>query len=140
MPRTRKGCRLVLDWSGMAESLPETSFALYRLQSREAAAFAVLAVIVILLSLLAFVGGGKAGDVPLVTAPAAPARVFVNRAGVAELAALPGIGVRKAERIIEARGRQPLQSLPDLAQAAGGISQANLERMREFVSFDEREP
>lgn len=124
----------------MAESVPETSFALYRLQPREMAAFAVLVVIVILLSLLAFFGGGKANEVPVVSAPAAPARVFVNRAGAAELAALPGIGVRKAERIIAARQQQPLRSLPELAQAAGGISQANLERMREFVSFDEREP
>lgn len=66
----------------------------------------------------------------------APAQIRVNEAGVAELSALPGIGPKKAEKIIEARKAAPIVSIEELAAAAGGISQANLEKMKKYVSFE----
>ena len=65
-----------------------------------------------------------------------PAKVYVNKAGIAELSALPGIGAKKAEKIIDARKRAPIESFDQLAKAAGGVSAANLERMKPFVSFE----
>ncbi len=63
------------------------------------------------------------------------ARVNVNSAGETELSALPGIGERKAQRIIEARKHAPIRSLDELAAAAGGIPRKDLDRMAEFVVF-----
>lgn len=65
-----------------------------------------------------------------------PARIYVNRAGIAELSALPGIGLRKAQKIMDARANAPLQTLEELARAAEGVSAANLARMKPFVVFE----
>lgn len=96
---------------------------------------AISLMLVILCALLAFSGTGAAppsisdGSLP-------PARIYVNRASAAELMALPGIGERKAERIVRQREAKPLQSVEELAAAAGGIPAVQLERMRPFVAFD----
>jgi DNA uptake protein ComE-like DNA-binding protein len=78
---------------------------------------------------------GRARELTLAHEELPPARVFVNRAGVAELSALPGIGAKKAEKIIDARKKAPIESLEQMARAASGISAANLERMKPFVDF-----
>lgn len=114
----------------------EPAFAWYRLEGREAAVLLVIALFAL----------GMCGAVvftqPDPQPPAVsggtttPAMVHVNRAGVAELASLPGIGERKAERIIEARRTAPITSMDELAKAAGGIPQASRERMTPFVRFD----
>ncbi|MBE7490794.1 MAG: helix-hairpin-helix domain-containing protein [Planctomycetes bacterium] len=115
---------------------PEPEFAWYRLEGREAA---------VLLAVVLAVGGLWVGaalaapgpaPVPVAGTDAAPALVRVNRAGVAELAALPGIGPRKAERIVQSRQTAPLRDMDDLARAAGGIPQSARERMAPFVRFD----
>lgn len=61
--------------------------------------------------------------------PAAAAPVDVNRAGVAELQSLPGIGPALAERIVAAREEQMFSSLDDLARVRG-IGSATIERLR----------
>jgi DNA uptake protein ComE-like DNA-binding protein len=66
-----------------------------------------------------------------------PAIVHVNRAGVAELASLPGIGQRKAEKIVAARAQGPLRNLEEMARAAGGIPQTSRDRMQPFVRFED---
>lgn len=79
---------------------------------------------------------GRTREVSITREEPPPARVYVNKAGVAELSALPGIGPKKAERIIEARKKAPIDSLEQFAKAAGGVSAASLERMKPFVSFE----
>lgn len=78
---------------------------------------------------------GRTREVSVTHEEPPPARVYVNKAGIAELSALPGIGAKKAEKIIEARNKAPIENLEQLAKAAGGISAANLERMKPFVDF-----
>ncbi len=78
---------------------------------------------------------GRTREVSITHEEPPPARVHVNKAGIAELSALPGIGAKKAEKIIEARRKAPIENLEQLAKAAGGISAANLERMKPFVDF-----
>ena len=119
----------------MQTTITEPQFAWYRLHGAERAALIVLIVIA------ASLGGGSwlkgvlpAPEIKHADAPAA--KIFVNRAGVAELSALPGIGPRKAEKIMAARAKAPLTSVAQLAEAAGGVSAANLDRMKPFVAFE----
>lgn len=130
MPRTR----VQVD-AAMTETIDVPAFAWYRLHGREAAALCVLLLAFAVLAGVALAHRGVTREVEFKSRTLPAARVYVNRAGVSELAALPGIGPRKAERIIEARAKAPITDLASLARAAGGISAANLERMRPYVEF-----
>lgn len=67
---------------------------------------------------------------------AGPAEIFVNRAGVEELTALPGIGPVMARRIMEDREQQGrFLTLSDLRRVKG-ISPKTLEKLRGYVRFD----
>ena len=75
-----------------------------------------------------------AGNLPLAGASPAGAPVDLNRAGVAELDALPGIGPVIAGRIVEHRARYgPFRSAEDLL-AVRGIGPALLSRLRARVT------
>ena len=74
---------------------------------------------------------------PAAAAPAAAdARVDINSADAAELRTLPGIGRRRAERILAHR-RQfgPFESVDALAEVSG-IGAKLVERIRERLSAD----
>ena len=63
-------------------------------------------------------------------------RVSVNRAGEAELTALPGIGPVTARRILEERRRDgQFVTARDLLRVKG-ISAKTLEKLRGLVTFD----
>ena len=67
---------------------------------------------------------------------AQPAGISVNRAGVEELSALPGIGPVLARRIVEDRRRQGrFLTLSDLRRVKG-ISRKTLGQLRGHVRFD----
>jgi len=62
-----------------------------------------------------------------------PGSVDVNRAGAAELAAVPGIGRATAARIVELREREgSFGSLDELLDVAG-MTQSRLERARSYL-------
>lgn len=130
MPSTR-----VQPGEAMSETIDVPAFAWYRLHAREVAALGVLLLAFSVLAGVALAHRGGTREVEFTSRPLPAARVYVNRAGMSELAALPGIGPRKAEKIIEARTKAPITDLASLARAAGGISSANLERMRPYVEF-----
>lgn len=60
-------------------------------------------------------------------------RIDVNRATAAELAVLPGVGPRLAERIVEDRERRGLFASLDDLQRVSGIGPATLERLRPYA-------
>lgn len=65
--------------------------------------------------------------------PSAPSPVDVNRAGTAELEALPGVGPALAARIVAHRDRNgPFRSPEELRQVSG-IGAAKMERLRPLV-------
>ena len=73
---------------------------------------------------------------PVAPATARPPVVDLNRATLAELDALPGIGPVLARRIVEHRGRHgPFRSVDEL-RAVAGIGPALLARLRELVRAD----
>ena len=120
----------------MPERLPEPAIAWYRLQTREIAVLAMFGVVFVVLAAWAMLhdSGFKQPEVESHQLPAA--RVAVNTASEAELTALPGIGEKKAKRIAEARKQHPIGNLDELAKAAGGIPQKDLERMKDYVTFE----
>jgi len=59
-------------------------------------------------------------------------RIDLNRAGVAELMRLPGIGEKRAQAIVAARTRQPFRK-PEDVLAVKGIGPAWLARVRANV-------
>ena len=120
----------------MADTINVPAFAWYRLHAREAAVLLVLLLLFGGLATAAMLSRGRTREVSVTNEEPPPARVHVNKAGIAELSALPGIGAKKAEKIIEARKHAPIENPEQLAKAAGGISAANLERMKPFVSFE----
>lgn len=66
--------------------------------------------------------------------PLAPGeRIDLNRAGVAELMRLPGIGRRKAEAIAAHRARQPFRSPAEVTQVEG-IGRLWFERNQDRLS------
>lgn len=119
------------------QTTPEPAFAWYQLQGREAALLLATACLLIGLSGAVFLTRDEPAPPAAKSADMPPAMVHVNRAGVAELSSLPGIGTRKAERIIESRKAAPIRSMDELARAAGGIPQASRERMAPFVRFED---
>jgi len=120
----------------MSEPADIPAFAWYRLHAREVAALLVLLLVFAAVSSIALLRRGLTHDIEVTAQTQKAAKVRINRAGIAELSALPGIGVRKAERIVEARSKQPIEDLAALSKAAGGVSAANLERMKPFVEFE----
>lgn len=64
---------------------------------------------------------------------AAAARLDLNRADVASLQALPGIGPALADRIVEARRQRPFADVDDLQRVAG-IGPATVDRLRPLVT------
>jgi competence protein ComEA len=66
-------------------------------------------------------------------APAAAASVNVNTATIEELTALPGIGEKRAQAIIEARKQKGgFKSVDELTEVKG-IGPANLEKLRPYL-------
>jgi competence protein ComEA len=63
-------------------------------------------------------------------AQAAEGRVDLNKAGVEELAELPGIGESKARAIVEERQRKPFATVDELTRVKG-IGAATLDGLRE---------
>jgi competence ComEA-like helix-hairpin-helix protein len=64
--------------------------------------------------------------------PAMAGVLNVNRATVAELRLLPGIGKRRAEMIVERREKKPFSSLEDLGRIKG--LHALVQRLRPHLS------
>ncbi len=66
---------------------------------------------------------------------ARPRVVNVNRAGISELVALPGIGPKLARRILDLRKRRgPFRTPEDLLEVKG-IGPKKLERIRPYLRF-----
>jgi hypothetical protein len=114
----------------------EPAFAWYRLEGRESALLLIFCLILCILCSIVWLRGDAPRALPATSTELPPAAVHVNRASVAELSALPGIGPRKAERIVSARQANKIRSLEELAHAAGGIPRAEQQRMEPFVRFD----
>jgi DNA uptake protein ComE-like DNA-binding protein len=114
---------------------PEPAFSVARLHGAEAAALIVAALVLAGLTVLSAVREQGEAAASFSHGEAAPARIEVNRASLAELSALPGLGPRKAQRVIEAREKAPIRDLAGLARAAGGLPRAQQERMAPFVEF-----
>lgn len=69
--------------------------------------------------------------------PVSPCRIDPNRARVAELALLPGLGPARAEAIVLARVRHgPIRSLEDFARIEG-IGPALAARLRDWLELGE---
>jgi competence protein ComEA len=88
-----------------------------------------------LITLAAAVPLGARAATRVRTEPARPRPaplVDLNRAGEAELLALPGAGRALARRILDERGaRGPFLSLDDVARRVNGVGPAMIERWRE---------
>ena len=67
--------------------------------------------------------------------PLRPVRILVNRARVAELALLPGVGPTRAEAIVLARVRDgPIRDVAELARVPG-IGPSLATRLGEWIEF-----
>lgn len=86
-----------------------------------------------------FVGGRGAESTPLLSkrAPATPkppaAMIDINTASAAELDALPGIGLKLSQRIVDERARQLFKSVDDLVRVRG-IGKKTVEKLRPFAT------
>jgi competence protein ComEA len=70
---------------------------------------------------------------------AATGPININRAPLAELQRLPGIGLRTAQRIIEERSKVPFQSAQDLRRIPG-IGPKKLEQLRPYITVGPQTP
>lgn len=77
------------------------------------------------LGLLCFASPALAAKKPLGPAD----RIDLNRAGVAELMRLPGVGQKRAQAIVDARTKKPFQKAEDVL-AVKGVGPAWLARVR----------
>lgn len=119
----------------MAERVAEPEVAWYRLTRAEVAVLGLLCAVLVALCIVMVAGGRGPQELTQQHTDLPPARVNVNTASAAELMALPGIGERKAERIIQARQTKPIRTLEEFAKAAGGIPVDTLQRLRPYVLF-----
>jgi len=69
-------------------------------------------------------------------APSAPVRVAINTATPDELQTLPGVGPRKAERILAARSTRPFRRPSDLRRVPG-FGPKTIVRLAPLLSFTE---
>ncbi len=83
---------------------------------------------------LAVAGRASDGDLP---PPDFALRVDLNTAPRHVLLALPGLGPSLANRIVEARDRDPIRSLDDLDARVSGIGPAKVFVLRPFVRVGE---
>ena len=68
--------------------------------------------------------------------PSGGAKVFINRATIEELQALPGVGPALAERIVNYRDSVgQFADLPELDNVPG-VGEATLEKWRDLIAFD----
>ena len=75
-------------------------------------------------------------DAPLAAALILGGRLDLNRATVADLAALPGIGPSRARRIADYRARHgPFHTVDDL-DAVPGVGPKTLDRLRPVVTCE----
>jgi competence protein ComEA len=65
--------------------------------------------------------------------PAPDAPIDLNKASLADLQRLPGVGPTLAQRIVERRERQPFTKVEDL-RTVGGIGVKKLDQIRPFVT------
>ena len=77
-----------------------------------------------------------AGEAVELPTPSGGAKIFVNRATIDELQALPGVGPALAERIAQYREEAgPFSELADLDNVPG-VGEATLEKWRDLIVFD----
>jgi DNA uptake protein ComE-like DNA-binding protein len=62
-------------------------------------------------------------------------RVQVNRAPLAEIEALPGVGLTLARRVVAARQRRPFDSLDDFTERVEGIGTTKAKRLAKALDF-----
>ncbi|MBF6592927.1 MAG: helix-hairpin-helix domain-containing protein [Thermaceae bacterium] len=74
---------------------------------------------------------------PVVNVVAQSGPVDINSATVAQLAALPGIGPKRAAEIVKLR---PFKDINDLTSRVKGISQKNLAKLTPMVTFGAAAP
>jgi len=78
-------------------------------------------------ALLAFVAAVAMAS----TSPAAFAAVDINKASVAELEAVRGVGTATAGKIVDERKKAAFKDWPDLMQRVGGIKQSRAGKLSE---------
>lgn len=116
--------------------MKNNSFAWYQLSRREAALTGCIGISLLVLSIFAIVRSGECSEAIPQGNTAPMALVYINQASASELMALPGIGERKAQRIVEARKSRRIDSLDELAKVVGGLSITDQDRMRNHVAFE----
>jgi competence protein ComEA len=93
-------------------------------------------------------GGAPHGDTPrietevpraasLAAAPADARPIDINRAGIPELARLPGVGFGMAARIVAERERRGRFESPDALRAVLGMGPKKLAAIRELITVSE---
>ena len=100
------------------------------------ALFPVIAAALALLGGTGAVAGDKPADAPpAATAAASPQKLDVNRATVAELLAVPGIGPQMAQSIVDLRAKRgSFSSLEELLQVRG-IKEKTLKSITPYLSL-----
>jgi hypothetical protein len=120
----------------MTDRVSEPPIAWYQLTRIDLTVFFSICFFLLSLCFILWLEGRPEPDLQIETVPVQPARLNVNTASAAELTVLPGVGQSKAARIVEARQHAPIRSMAELAEAAGGLPAAAMERMEAFVVFD----
>ena len=89
----------------------------------------------VVLAVSSWYGGSKRLDEPDVAGERVEFLVDVNRAGLAELALLPGIGPTLAQRIIRSRSEDGWFDSPGQLQRVHGIGPKKVEQMASYLFF-----